>query len=138
MTDSFMPMYKDIPGLQVVVHSIPSFPLLRSLSTLCQQHLRFMQKNRPLQPREHTLLTFFSAKRYSGYPSPQSAPTMPTSTSTPITEQSVVPAELPLPPPLVRKCCHLESKMPTIYAGHIYHYATDMRRPMHASNFRCA
>ena len=31
MTDSFM----DLPGLQVVVHSIPSFLLLRSLSTLC-------------------------------------------------------------------------------------------------------
>ena len=30
-----MLMYKDLPGLQVVVHSIPSFPLLRSLSTLC-------------------------------------------------------------------------------------------------------
>ena len=35
MTDGFMLMYKDLPGLQVVVHSIPSFPLLRSLSTLC-------------------------------------------------------------------------------------------------------
>ena len=28
-------MYKDLLGPQVVVHSIPSFPLLRSLSTLC-------------------------------------------------------------------------------------------------------
>ena len=35
MTDGFMLMYKDLPGLQVVVHSIPSFPLLRTLSTLC-------------------------------------------------------------------------------------------------------
>ena len=31
-----------------------------------QQHLRFMQENRPLQPRERTLLTFFRAKRSSG------------------------------------------------------------------------
>ena len=126
MTDGFMLMYKDLPGPQVVVHSIRSFPLLRSLSTLCQQHLRFMQENRPLQPREHTLLTFLVAKRSSGNPSPQLTPTMPTSTSTPITEQSVLPAELPLPPPLVRKCCHLESKMQTIYAGDIHNYATDM------------
>ena len=35
MTDCFMLMYKDLPALQVVVHSIPSFPLLRTLSTLC-------------------------------------------------------------------------------------------------------
>ena len=35
MTNGFMLMYKDLPGLQVVVHSIPSFPLLRTLSTLC-------------------------------------------------------------------------------------------------------
>ena len=35
MTDGFMLMYKDLPGLQVVVHSIPSFPLFRSLLTLC-------------------------------------------------------------------------------------------------------
>ena len=35
MTDGFMLMYKDLPGLQVVVHSIPSYPLLRTLSTLC-------------------------------------------------------------------------------------------------------
>ena len=35
MTDGFMLMYKDLPGLQVVVHSTPSFPLLRSSSTLC-------------------------------------------------------------------------------------------------------
>ena len=35
MTDGFMLMYKDLPGLQVVVHSIPSFPLLQTLSTLC-------------------------------------------------------------------------------------------------------
>ena len=35
MTDGFMLMYKDLPGLQLVVHSIPSFPLLRTLSTLC-------------------------------------------------------------------------------------------------------
>ena len=64
-----------------------------------QQHLRFMQENRPLQPRERTVLTFFSAKQSSGNPSPLSTPTMPTATSTPITEQSVVHAELPLPPP---------------------------------------
>ena len=31
MTDGFMLMYKDLPGLQVVVHSIPSYPLLRDL-----------------------------------------------------------------------------------------------------------
>ena len=31
----FMLMFKVLPGLQVVVHSIPSFSLLRSLSTLC-------------------------------------------------------------------------------------------------------
>ena len=30
-----MLMYKDLPGLQVVVHSIPIHPLLRTLSTLC-------------------------------------------------------------------------------------------------------
>ena len=35
MTDSFMLMYKDPPGLQVVVHSMSSFPFLRSLPTLC-------------------------------------------------------------------------------------------------------
>ena len=35
MTDGFMLMYKDHPGLQLVVHSIPSFPLLWTLSTLC-------------------------------------------------------------------------------------------------------
>ena len=35
MTDGFMLMYKDLPGLQVVVHSIPSFPLLRTFSTFC-------------------------------------------------------------------------------------------------------
>ena len=35
MTDGFMLLYKDLPGLQVVVHSIPSFPLLLTLSTLC-------------------------------------------------------------------------------------------------------
>ena len=35
MTDPFIFMYKDLPGLQVVVHSLPSFPLLRSLPTLC-------------------------------------------------------------------------------------------------------
>ena len=94
-----------------------------------QQHLHFMQENRPLQPRERTLLTFFPAKRSSGNPSPQSTPTMPTATSNPIPEQSVVPAVLPLPPHHVRKCCHLESEMQTIYAGHIHYYATDMRRP---------
>ena len=62
-----------------------------------------MQENCPLPPQEHTLLTFFPAKRSIGNPSPQSAPTMPTATSTPITEQSVVPAELPLPAPPFRK-----------------------------------
>ena len=35
-----MLMYKDLPGLQVVVHSIRSFPLLRNLSTLRQQHFK--------------------------------------------------------------------------------------------------
>ena len=35
MTDGFMLMYKDLPRLQGVVHSIVSFPLLRSSSTLC-------------------------------------------------------------------------------------------------------
>ena len=30
-----MLIFKDLPGLQVVVHSISSFPLLRTLSTLC-------------------------------------------------------------------------------------------------------
>ena len=35
MTDGFMLMYKDLPGLQVVVYSIPSYPLLWTLSTLC-------------------------------------------------------------------------------------------------------
>ena len=33
LTDGFMLMYKDPPGLQVLVHSMPSFPLLRSSST---------------------------------------------------------------------------------------------------------
>ena len=31
----FMLMYKDNPGLQVVVHSTPSFTLLQSSPTLC-------------------------------------------------------------------------------------------------------
>ena len=35
MTDGFTLMYKDLPGLQVLVHSLPSFPLLRTLSKLC-------------------------------------------------------------------------------------------------------
>ena len=35
MTDGFMLIYKDLPRRQVVVHSIPSYPLLRTLSTLC-------------------------------------------------------------------------------------------------------
>ena len=35
MTDGFTLMYKDLPRLQVLVHSIPSFPLLRTLSKLC-------------------------------------------------------------------------------------------------------
>ena len=35
MTDGFMLMYKDLLGLQVVVHWKLSFPLLWSLSTLC-------------------------------------------------------------------------------------------------------
>ena len=35
MTDGFMLIYKDLLGLQVVVHSTPSFPLLRSSLTLC-------------------------------------------------------------------------------------------------------
>ena len=30
-----MLMYKDPPGLQLVVHPILSFPLLQTLSTLC-------------------------------------------------------------------------------------------------------
>ena len=64
-----------------------------------QQHLRFMQENIPLQPRERTLLTSFPAKRSSANTSPQSTPTIPTATSTPFPEQSVVPTELPLPPP---------------------------------------
>ena len=63
------------------------------------RHLRFMQENRTPQPQEHTLLTFFPAKQSSGNPSPQSTPTMPTATTTPMMEESVVPATLPLPPP---------------------------------------
>ena len=35
MTDGFTLMSKDLPGLQVLEHSIPSFPLLRTLSKLC-------------------------------------------------------------------------------------------------------
>ena len=35
MTNGFTLMYKDLPGLQVLVHSMPSFPLLRTLSKLC-------------------------------------------------------------------------------------------------------
>ena len=63
------------------------------------KHLRFMQEILPLQPLEHTLLIFFPAKRSSGDLSPQSTPSMPMATPTPITEQSVVPANLPLPTP---------------------------------------
>ena len=91
-----------------------------------QQHLRFMQENRPLQPRERTLLTFFPAKRSSGNPSPQSTPTMLTATSTPITEQSVVPTELPLPPPPcpkvlpfgIKDANHLHRAYPLLRHGH--------------------
>ena len=35
MTDGFTLMYNDLPGLQVLVHSLPSFPLLQTLSKLC-------------------------------------------------------------------------------------------------------
>ena len=34
MTNGFMLIYKELPRLQMVVHSIPSFPLLRGSSTL--------------------------------------------------------------------------------------------------------
>ena len=34
-TNGFTLMYKDLPRLQVLVHSIPSFPVLRTLSKLC-------------------------------------------------------------------------------------------------------
>ena len=91
-----------------------------------QQHLRFILENRPLQPRELTLLTFFPAKRSSGNPSPQPT-TMATATSTPITEQSVVPAELPLPPPPCPKVLpfgfkdanHLRRAYPLLRHGHV-------------------
>ena len=36
MTEGLLLMYKDLPGLQVVVHSVQSFPPLWNLSTLCQ------------------------------------------------------------------------------------------------------
>ena len=77
----------------------------RSISTLeqhckvSQQHLCVMQQNHTPQPREHTLLTFFPAKQSNGNPRQQYAPTMPSATTTPMTKESVVPTELPLPPP---------------------------------------
>ena len=49
MTDGFMLMYKDLPGLQVVVHSIRSFPLLRTLLTLC--YFSMIWHGRPPHPK---------------------------------------------------------------------------------------
>ena len=45
MTDGFILMYKDLPGLQVVV---PSFPLLRTLLTLC--YFPMVWHRRPAHP----------------------------------------------------------------------------------------
>ena len=104
----------------------PSSSTFEQQCKTSQQHLCFMQENRPLQPRERTLLTFFPAKRSSGNPSPQSTPTMPTATSTPITEQSVVLIELPLPPPPcpkvlpfgIKDAIHLCRAYPLLHQGH--------------------
>ena len=48
VTDGFMLMHKDPPGLQVVVHSVPSFPLLRNSSTLC--YFLVVWRGLPLHP----------------------------------------------------------------------------------------
>ena len=48
MIDGFMLIYKDLPGPQVVVHSTPSFPLLRTLSTLC--YFPMVWNGRPPHP----------------------------------------------------------------------------------------
>ena len=99
---------------------------VRPSSSTFEQHCKTSQENRPRQPRERTLLTFFPAKRSSGNPSLQSTPTMPTGTSTPITEQSVVPTELPLPPPPcpkvlpfgIKDANHLRRAYPLLRHGH--------------------
>ena len=44
-----MLMYKDLPGLQVVVHAIPSFPLLRNSPTLC--YFQMVLHGSPPQPK---------------------------------------------------------------------------------------
>ena len=85
-----------------------------------------MQENGPIKPRERTLLTFSPANRSSGNPSPQWTLTMRTATSIPITEQSVVPAELPLPPPPcptvlafgIKDANHLHRAYPLLRHGH--------------------
>ena len=97
-----------------------------SISAKPAQKLHFMQENHPLQPREHTLLTLFPVKRSSGNPGPQLTPTMPMATATPITEQSVVPTELPLPPPPcpkvvpfgIKDANHLRRAYPLLRHGH--------------------
>ena len=62
MTDGFMLMYKDLPGLQVVVHSIPSFPLLRSLSTLLPATLALHARESPPSSTGTHLVDFFPGK----------------------------------------------------------------------------
>ena len=85
-----------------------------------------MQENCTPQPQKRTLLTFFPATQSSGNPSPQLTPTMPTATTTPMTEQAVVPAELPLPPlaypkvlPFgIKDANHLQWAYPLLRHGH--------------------
>ena len=48
MTDGFTLMYKNLPGLQVLEHSIPSFPLLPTLSKLC--YFPMVWHGRPAHP----------------------------------------------------------------------------------------
>ena len=91
-----------------------------------QQHLHFMQENRPPQPRERSLVTFFWATLLSCNPSPQSTPTMPSMPMDSMAQQSIWPTNLPLPPPLCPKV------LPSgIKDAHHLHHANALLRHTH-------
>ena len=175
MTDGFTLMYKDLPGLQVVVHSVlyciyytlfgqlrlgPKFcqaqpakgtlgrcivqdirrkltkdcavitPMLQSahiIATPADVHevLRTLGVLQ-MQPVAPSTLQAPMPPSISSDSSAQSTPTMPIATSTPITEQSVVPAEFPLPPPPcpkvlqfgIKDANHLRRAYPLLRHGH--------------------
>ena len=134
MTDSFMLMYDDLHGLQVLVHSIMSFPLLRTLSTLC--YFPMVWQGRPPHPMKPKLVEFGQLRLGPKFFHAQ----LPRAHLAVVLFRTSVGSLLRIVQ-LLHQCYNLhilKSKMLTIYAGHIHYYATDMRRPHGVQLMACA